>query len=176
MSVEKLERASGVVWRVRWRDEQGQPRSRVVGKKCDALTFDQELKRAKRLGAGTPTFNNRETLAEFSQLWWARHAKPNLARHTQESYASALDVHIIPRLGDTRLTSLTTELLSDMRADMAASGVGEQAIRKVLAVHSRFSSARSSGATSKRTRSAPFASRASTGRVWCDRSRPRPSS
>ncbi len=134
MSVEKLERASGVVWRVRWRDEQGQPRSRVIGKKGDALAFDQELKRSKRLGAGTPTFNNRETLAEFSQLWWARHAKPNLARHTQESYASALDVHIIPRLGDTRLTSLTTELLSDMRADMAASGVGEQAIRKVLAV------------------------------------------
>ena len=59
---------------------------------------------------------------------------PNLARHTQESYASALDVHIIPRLGDTRLQALTTEMISDTRAEMAAAGVGEPAIRKVLTV------------------------------------------
>jgi integrase len=134
VSIEKLQRAHGTVWRVRWRDEQGHPHSRVVGKKGDAQALDQDLKRAKRLGAGAPIANSRETLADFSKLWWARHAAPNLARHTQESYASALDVHIIPRLGDTRLQALTTELISDMRADMAAAGVGEQAIRKVLTV------------------------------------------
>jgi integrase len=134
VSIEKLERTSGTVWRVRWRDDQGHPHSRVIGKKSDAQALDQELKRAKRVGGSAPTTNNRETLAEFSQLWWARHAAPNLARHTRESYASALDVHIIPRLGDTRITALTTEMLSDMRADMAATGVGEQAIRKVLTV------------------------------------------
>jgi integrase len=89
---------------------------------------------AKRLGAGAPVNNNRETLAEFSKLWWARHAAPNLARHTQEGYASTLDVHIIPRLGDTRLQALSTEMISDMRAEMSASGVGEPAIRKVLVV------------------------------------------
>ena len=134
MSVEKIQRASGPVWRVRWRDEQGQARSRVVGRKADALALDNDLNRAKRLGASAPVANQRETLAEFSKLWWARHAAPNLARHTLESYASALDVHIIPRLGETRLTTLTTEMLSDMRADMAVAGVGEQAIRKVLTV------------------------------------------
>ena len=134
MSVEKIQRAGGGVWRVRWRDEQGRARSRVVGRKADATALDADLKRAKRLGGAAVVANHRETLAEFSKLWWARHAAPNLARHTQENYASALDVHIIPRLGDVRLQALTTELISDMRAEMAAAGVGEPAIRKVLTV------------------------------------------
>ncbi len=134
MSIEKITRTNGAVWRVRWRDEHGQPRSKVVGLKRDAQVLDQELKRAKRLGTATPVGASRETLAEFSKLWWTRHAAPNLARHTRESYASALDVHLIPRLGDTRLTAISTELVSDMRADMAASGVGEQAILKALTV------------------------------------------
>ncbi len=134
MSVEKIQRASGPVWRVRWRDEQGRARSRVVGRKADATALDADLKRAKRLGSAAVVANHRETLAEFSKLWWARHATPNLARHTQEGYASALDVHIIPHLGDTRLQAITTELVTDMRADMAAAGVGEPATRKVLAV------------------------------------------
>jgi integrase len=134
MSVEKIQRAGGPVWRVRWRDEQGHARSRVVGKKADALALDNDLKRAKRLGPGAIVANHRETLSEFSKLWWARHAAPNLARHTQEGYASALDVHIIPRLGETRLQAITTEMISDMRADMATAGVGEPAIRKVLVI------------------------------------------
>jgi hypothetical protein len=50
MSIEKLTRASGTAWRVRWRDEHGQPRAKVVGLKRDAQILDQELKRAKRLG------------------------------------------------------------------------------------------------------------------------------
>jgi integrase len=134
MSVEKIQRAGGPVWRVRWRDEQGRARSRVVGRKADATALDADLKRAKRLGGAAVVANHRETLAEFSKIWWGRHAAPNLARHTQESYASALDVHLIPRLGAIRLQALTTELISEMRADMAAAGVGEPAIRKVLTV------------------------------------------
>ncbi len=37
-------------------------------------------------------------------------------------------------MGDIRLQAITTELISDMRAEMAAAGVGEPAIRKVLVV------------------------------------------
>ncbi len=85
MSVEKIQRAGGPVWRVRWRDEQGRARSRVVGRKADATALDADLKRAKRLGGAAAVANHRETLAEFSKLWWARHAAPNLARQTQES-------------------------------------------------------------------------------------------
>ena len=72
MSVEKIQRAGGPVWRVRWRNEQGHARSRVVGRKADATALDADLKRAKRLGGAAVVANHRETLAEFSKLWWTR--------------------------------------------------------------------------------------------------------
>jgi len=134
MSVEKVQRASGDVWRVRWRDAQSRPRSRVVGRKGDAQALDAELKRAKRLGATAPVENSRETLCEFAKVWWNRHAVPNLQRHTLESYASVLDVHIIPRLGNVRLGALTPELIGELRAELAAAGVGEPTTRKALVV------------------------------------------
>ena len=132
MSVEKVQRANGAVWRVRWRDAQGRPHSRVVGKKGDADALDAELRRAKRLGASALIDNSRETLAEFAKAWWNRYAVPNLQQHTLLGYASMLDVHIIPRLGQVQLRSLTPELIGQMRAEMAVDGVGEPAIRKTL--------------------------------------------
>jgi hypothetical protein len=36
VSIERLERKGGVVWRVRWRDERGRNRSKVLGRKRDA--------------------------------------------------------------------------------------------------------------------------------------------
>jgi hypothetical protein len=105
---------------------------RVVGKKSDADALDAELKRAKRLGGSALIDNSRETLAEFAKVWWDRYAVPNLQRHTLLNYASMLDVHIVPRLGDVRLHSLTPDLISQMRAEMATDRVGEPAIRKTL--------------------------------------------
>jgi len=132
VSVEKVKRASGTVWRVRWRDPQGRPRSKVVGKKADAAAMDTELKRSKRLGGTALAANSRETLAEFAQLWWRRHAAPNLERNTLNGYASMLDIHVIPRLGDVRLQALSPEMIGDLRAEMAAAGVGNPTIRKTL--------------------------------------------
>jgi integrase len=134
MSVEKIHRVSGPVWRVRWRDEQGRPHSRVVGRKADADILDQELKRSKRLGSLAPVATNNQTVGDFAKVWWARYVVPNLARHTQLTYASMLDVHIIPRLGDVPLRSLNAEMLWDLRAEMSGAGVGDAATRKTLVV------------------------------------------
>lgn len=101
MSVERAKRSGADVWRVRWRDEQGRARSRVVGRKRDADALDAELRRAKRLGDTTLLDNRNDTVSDLAQLWSRRHAVPNLERATRETYASILDVHIIPRLGAT---------------------------------------------------------------------------
>jgi integrase len=134
MSVERIQRANGAVWRVRWRDEQGRAHSRVMGRKADAETLDQELKRSKRLGALAPVATGHETVGEFAKVWWARYVVPNLARRTQLAYASMLDVHIIPRLRDVSIRSLNAELLWDLRAAMNAARVGDAATRKTLVV------------------------------------------
>lgn len=82
MSIEKIQRANSVVWRVRWRDAQGRAHTRAVGRKGDAEALDAELRRAKRIGGSALVSNSRETLADFSKVWWQRHAVPNLQRHT----------------------------------------------------------------------------------------------
>lgn len=136
MSVEKVQRAAGPVWRVRWRDDDGKPHSRVIGRKTDALAFDEELKRAKRLGNVIPLNNDDpgETVAEFAKTWWSRYVIPSLSRHTQLAYASMLDVHIIPRIGDLPLKDATAETIWQLRADMTNNGVGDPATRKTLVV------------------------------------------
>jgi len=135
VSVEKVERAGGAVWRVRWRDEQGQPHSRVIGRKADAVALDAELKRAKRVGSVLPfSSGSAETLDDFAKVWFGRYVVPSLARHTQFAYASMLDVHIGPRIGDLPLRSVTAEVIWELRASMSKAGVGDAATRKTLVV------------------------------------------
>jgi hypothetical protein len=40
VSIERIERRGGIVWRGRWRDEQGRNRSKVLGRKRYAEAFD----------------------------------------------------------------------------------------------------------------------------------------
>ncbi|HEY5431261.1 MAG TPA: site-specific integrase [Solirubrobacteraceae bacterium] len=96
--------------------------------------LDQELKRAKRLGGLAPVADAHETVGEFAKVWWARYVVPNLPRHTQLAYASMLDVHVIPRIGDVPLRSVNAEMLWSLRAELSAAGVGDAATRKALVV------------------------------------------
>ena len=79
MSVERIERKGGAVWRVRWRDAQGRERSKVIGRKRDAEVFEAEVIRRKRTGDLDLLTGGRETLAEFAEEWWKLYAVPNLA-------------------------------------------------------------------------------------------------
>ena len=87
MSVERIERKGGAVWRVRWRDAQGRERSKVIGRKRDAEVFEAEVVRRKRTGDLDLLTGGRETLAEFAEEWWKLYAVPNLASRTLQSYA-----------------------------------------------------------------------------------------
>ena len=102
MSVERVQRKSGAVWRVRWR-ENGQPRSRVMGSKRDAELLEADITRRKRLGQLAQIDAGRQTVAEFAREWWRIHAEPNLAARTRESYAVVFDKHILPRVGSLPL-------------------------------------------------------------------------
>jgi len=50
VSIERVQRQGGAVWRVRWRDELNRERSKVLGTKRDAEAFDAEIRRRKRTG------------------------------------------------------------------------------------------------------------------------------
>jgi integrase len=133
MSVERVQRKSGAVWRVRWR-ENGKPRSRVMGSKRDAELFEADITRRKRLGQLAQIDAGRQTVAEFAREWWRIHAEPNLATRTRETYAAVFDKHILPRVGGLKLREITPAVVAGLSADMQAAGVGPAATRKALMV------------------------------------------
>jgi integrase len=133
MSVERVHRKSGTVWRVRWR-ENGQPHSRVMGSRRDAELFEADIKRRKRLGQLAQVDTGRQTVAEFAREWWRIHVEPNLAARTRESYAIVFDKHILPRIGGLLLRDVTPAVVAQLSADLKAAGVGPAAARRALTV------------------------------------------
>lgn len=133
MSVEKVPRKGGFEWRVRWRVN-GQPHSKVIGRKRDAEAYDAEIKRRKRLGQLAQMDAGTQTVAEFAEEWWRLHAIPNLATRTRKTYASIFDTHILPRLGGIPLREVTPGVVAGLRADLEANGVGPAATRKALSL------------------------------------------
>ncbi len=78
MSIERVERKRGWVWRVRWRDAQGRGRSRVAGTKRDAEALHAEIVRRKRLsGLGSIDDRGQTLDAFFEEDWWKLYAVPN---------------------------------------------------------------------------------------------------
>jgi integrase len=134
MSLERVERKGGAAWRVRWRDELGRERSRVLGRKRDAEAFEAEVVRRKRTGDLDLLSGGRETLADFAEEWWRLYASPNLASRTLQSYAALWDRHVLPRLGSIRLAAITPEVIERFRADLEADEVGQPTIYRALAL------------------------------------------
>jgi integrase len=135
--VEKRERrrrdgSSYSVWRVRWYDETSAERSKTFDRAADAKAFEAKIRTLKRTGALADIDAGRETFAEFVEEWWTVYASPNLERATLRAYASFWNSHALPRLGHLQLRELTPQTIARFRADLEASGVGIEAIRKTM--------------------------------------------
>lgn len=135
MSIHRVERADGsVVWRVRWRDggRGSRARSRRFDRKADAVAFEDELRRRKRLGDLMGIAGARETLNRYVTETWAKTHARTLAPKTAKHYASLYDLHVEPYLGELKLTELTPEVIGRWQADRIAAGAGRVAVLHAL--------------------------------------------
>ena len=66
--------------------------------------------------------------------WWPNYAERRLALSTQESHSIDLDLRILPRLGDVRLTHLRPSVVERFAADLERAGVGRATVVSTLAV------------------------------------------
>lgn len=48
------------------------------------------------------------TVGEWAQLWYKNYVKPAVRASTAAYYKNYIDQHIVPRIGDIKLTALTT--------------------------------------------------------------------
>ena len=137
MSVHREAKRDGtVVYRVRWREGgrgTAQP-SRTFDLEDDARDFDRRVRRLKQ--TGDPALLADEiTLREYILgEWWPNYAERRLALSTQESHSIDLDLRILPRLGDVRLTQLRASVVERFAADLERAGAGRATIVSTLAV------------------------------------------
>jgi len=119
-------------YEVRW-TEGGKRHGRTFDRKSDAAAFELDARRRRQLG-GLLVPDLDVTLAEFCAEWWLLHVVPNLAAQTQLNYAWLRDKHVLPRLGNYRLTEISPRLVNRYRAELLVDGVGPPTVRKALAV------------------------------------------
>lgn len=133
MSVHWEPRASGGIWKVRWR-QGGRQRAATFDSERDALDFDAKVRLARRSGELAQLDAGRVTLEEYAEQWWRRYAEPNLAVSTQAMYALQLDRRIIPTFGGWQLREITPAAIEDYGATLHRRGVGDPTVLKVLGV------------------------------------------
>jgi integrase len=125
-----------VVYRVRWRQGgRGTVQSsRTFDLEDDARDFDRRVRRLKQ--TGDPALLADEiTLRDYIlSEWWPNYAERRLALSTQESHSIDLDLRILPRLGDVRLTQLRPSVVERFAADLERAGTGRATIVSTLAV------------------------------------------
>ena len=137
MSLHRIELPDGSVrWRVRWRDggRGSMARSRRFDRKADAVAFEDELRRRRRLGDLGILIGSHETLDQYVAETWVRTHAVTLAPRTAKTYAVLYDLHIGPYLGPMKLSQLTPELVARWQADRIAAGAGRTAVLKALSL------------------------------------------
>jgi integrase len=137
MSIERIERDDrSVVWRVRWRDggRGSRARSRRFDRRADAVAFEDELRRRRRLGDLVGFAGTQETLNRYVTETWAKTHAVTLAPKTAKHYASLYDLHVEPYLGELKLTELSPEVIGRWQADRLADGTGRVAVLYALAL------------------------------------------
>ena len=62
------------------------------------------------------------TVGERAQLWYENYAKPSVRASTAAYYKNYIDQHIVPRIGDIKLTALTTLQIQKFYNETKADG------------------------------------------------------
>lgn len=132
MSIERTVRSNGDVrWRVRWREDGG-GRTRTFTRKEDARTWDDEVRRRKRLGplAVEQLTASGPTLSEWIADRWAPEHGSTLETATRTRYADVYRLHVAPFLGGRPLRELTVSVLREWQSERLKASVTPGTIGK----------------------------------------------
>jgi integrase len=136
VSIHKRSWAAGKkeAWVVRWR-ESGAQRQVTVNSYEDAVFVDASVKRARRLGQlGSELIGSDQTVEEFLDEWWEKHAEAYLKPGTLISYAYVLDKWIKPHLGRMQLRDVSRETIGTYVSTLRSRGAGAPTINPFAGV------------------------------------------
>lgn len=145
MSVHDLTDDQGKVigYKVRWRSVDGAAKAKTFHIKEQAATkvrkqavvFEAE-QLARRDSGGLDPDRGKVTLRAFGLEYRENYALIEHSPRTQETNKVIWNKHVLPHLGDYRLTTLAgqPEILQGWKAKLLSNGTGEATVRKALAI------------------------------------------
>ena len=92
-------------------DEKGLPKTKNVLAKTKTECAEKLKQLKEEIGAESPKPKANRTFGEWMDFWYRTYSKPRLRPSTAQEYESNIYKHIIPALGKTPLTAVTTEVL-----------------------------------------------------------------
>jgi integrase len=137
VSITKIKSYGRDRYRVRYREPGSRsPLSRTFDAKEEAQAFEADLFLARRSGGVQVRKASTTSLEAFGQEYLTKYANVELAKSTLAVYKAMWNGHVLKNLGAHPLATLSSnpELVQGFKADLIAEGVGEQAVRKSLAV------------------------------------------
>jgi integrase len=118
-------------WVVDYFDQAGERHIATFARKKDA--DEHHAKVRVDVKAGMHTAHSKSiTVAQAGQNWITYVEREGRERATVQGYRQHVDLHINPRLGRLRLSSLTMPRISAFRDDLLASGISRATASKVL--------------------------------------------
>lgn len=122
-------------WIVDYADARGVRRLKTFAKKKDADAFSATSSVEVRQGTHVADSAS-ATVSEAAEIWMravenGRNGRDPAERSTLRQYRQHVDLHIVPEIGETRLSKLTGPRVSDFR-DHLLSGLSRPLAKKVL--------------------------------------------
>ena len=102
--------------------ETGKPIAKSVLAKTQRECKEKLQKAMEELEKIDVTKRRDYTVGEWVQLWYENYAKPSVRASTAAYYKNYIDQHIVPRIGEIRLTALTTLQLQKFYNETKAHG------------------------------------------------------
>jgi integrase len=132
MSVRRRTIASGaIVWVVDYRDGSGTRRNRNFSTRAAAIAFAAKTTTEVITGTHVPEPAS-VTVREACALWLERAKREQLERATVGYYDMHIRLHILPFVGDVKLTRLSIPVLTSLRNRLLDCGRTPDMVRRVL--------------------------------------------
>lgn len=129
MSIERRRTSKGQLrYVIRWR-EHGKNRARSFIRRADALGWDAEVTRRRRMGSLGMLDKGKTTLSALHDEWWPTHVR-DIAPKTASSGAGAWRVHLEPHLGKHGIGSLDPLTVEKWAVARLDAGAGEASVEK----------------------------------------------
>lgn len=117
-SVRKRTLPSGEIrWQLDYRDQDGKRRHRQFKTKREAEAFETKARAEVATGIHTPDSVS-VTVKEAAELWLQRCEQKRRERSTVDQYRGHVDGHIVPMIGDVKLSRLTAPMVERFAEDL----------------------------------------------------------